>query len=148
MTLLALLNRVPALVLSSPLHPLMSRRRTVLAFLGRRTGRRYALPVNHLRRGRELLVTTDHGWWRNLDGGSPVEVTVRGRRVPAVAEAVREPAAVAEALTAMIIDHPPYGRWAHVRTLDGIPDPDDVRAEVARGRVLVRVRIPDDIMAG
>jgi len=82
-------------------------------------------------------------WWRNLDGGAPVELRLRGHRVAATAEAVRAPGEVAEALTALVRDHPPYGRWAHVRiAADGSPDPDDVRAEVAKGRTLVRIQLP------
>jgi hypothetical protein len=144
----SLINRVPAAVLSSPLHPLMSTRRLVLTFVGLRSGVRYATPVNYLQRGRELLITTNSRWWRNLAGGAPVELRLRGRRVDARAEAVREPDAVAEALTALVRDHRPYGRWAHVRVrADGTPDAADVRAEVERGRVLVRVQLPDDTIA-
>jgi hypothetical protein len=52
---------------------------------------------------------------------------------------------VAEALTAIVRDHPPYGRWAHIRVgADGTPDAADVRAEVARGRVLVLVQLPPE----
>lgn len=137
-------NRVPAAILSSPLHRLLSGKRLVLTFTGRRSGTRYATPVNYLQRGCEVLVTTDHQWWRNLDGGAPVELRLRGRHVHATAEAVRDPREVAEALTALIRDHPPYGRWAHVAVgADGTPDPADVAAEVARGRVLVRIQLPN-----
>lgn len=141
----SLLNRVPVAILSSRLHPLMSGKRLVLAFTGRRTGRWYATPVNYLQRDRELLVTTDSRWWRNIDGGAAVEVLLRGRRVAAWAVAVLDPEVVAEALTALISDHPPYGRWAHVKVIEGRPDPADVRAEVARGRVLVRMEVPEGI---
>ena len=45
---------------------------------------------------------------------------------------------MAEALTTIVRDHRPYGRWAHIRAgSDGTPNAADVRAEVARGRVLV-----------
>lgn len=75
-----------------------------------------------------------------------MELRLRGRHVRANAEAVREPHAVAEALTAFIGGHPPYGRWAHVRVgADGTPQAADVRAAVARGRVLVHVQLPDDV---
>ncbi len=68
---------------------------------------------------------------------------LRGRQVQASAEASRDPDVVAEALTALVLDHPPYGRWAHIHTgPDRTPDPADVRAEVARGRVLIRVQLP------
>lgn len=139
----SLANRVPAAILSSPLHRLLSGTRLVLTFTGRRSGTRYATPVNYLQRGREVLITTDSSWWHNLDGGAPVEVRLRGRRLRATAEAVRDHDLVAEALTALVRDHPPYGRWAHIRVgADGTPDAADVRAEVARGRVLVRVQLP------
>ena len=138
----SLTNLVPAAILSSPLHRLLSSKRLVLTFTGRRSGKRYTTPVNYLQRGREVLITTDSSWWRNLDGGAPVELQLRGRKLQATAEAVRDLGLVADALTAIVRDHPPYGRWAHVRVrADGTPDPADVRAEVARGRVLVRVQL-------
>ena len=127
----SLTNQVPAAILLSPLHRLLSSKRLVLTFTGRRSGKRYATPVNYLQRGREVLITTDSSWWHNLDGGAPVQLQLRGRKLRANAEAVR--------------DHPPYGRWAHVRVgADGTPDAADVRAEVARGRVLVRVQLPPE----
>ncbi|SDJ93422.1 protein of unknown function [Nonomuraea maritima] len=133
-------NWIPAAILSSPLHPMMSRRSLLLSFTGRRSGVRYVTPVNYLQRDRELLITTRSGWWRNFDGGGPVELRLRGRRVAAVAEAVREPTVVAEALTALVRDHRAYGRWARVRVgADGTPDTADVHAAIASGRVLVRV---------
>ena len=75
-------------------------------------------------------------WWSCSSGG---------RKLRATAQAVRDPDLIADALTAIVRDHPPYGRWAHVRvSADGTPDAADVRAEVARGRVLVRVRLPPE----
>jgi hypothetical protein len=141
----SLTNRIPAAILSSPLHRLLSGKRLVLAFTGCRSGNGYATPVNYLQRGREMLITTDSRWWRNLEGGAPVELQLRGRKLRAAAEAVRDLGLVAEALTAIVRDHPPYGRWAHVRVgADGTPAAADVRAEVARGRVLVRVQLPPE----
>jgi F420H(2)-dependent quinone reductase len=141
----SLTNLVPAAILSSPLHRLLSSKRLVLTFTGRRSGIRYATPVNYLQRGREVLITTDSSWWHNLDGGALVELQLRGRKLRATAQAVRDPDLIADALTAIVRDHPPYGRWAHVRvSADGTPDAADVRAEVARGRVLVRVRLPPE----
>ena len=136
-------NWVPAAILCSPGHRLLSGKRLVLTFTGRRTGRRYATPVNYLQRGRELLITTDSPWWHNFDVDARVQVRLRGKRLQATARAVREPDAVVEYLTAIVRDHPPYGRWAHIHVgADGTPDPADVRAEVERGRVLVRVHLP------
>lgn len=140
----SLANWMPTAILSSPAHRLLSGKRLVLTFTGRRSGKRYATPVNYLQRGTELLITTDHKWWRNLEGGVPVDVRLRGKTVHATAEALHDDEVVAAALTALVRDHPPYGRWAHVAVgADGTPDADDVRAEVTRGRVLVLVQLPE-----
>ncbi len=145
----SLANRVPAAILCSPLHRLLSGKRLVLTFTGRRSGTRYATPVNYLQRGRELVITTDSRWAHNLDGGAPVQLQLRGRQVQASAEVVRDHALVVEALTALVRDHPPYGRWAHIHVgNDGTPNPADVHAEVTGGRVLVRVQLaPTDTIA-
>ncbi len=120
-------KRVPAMILTSPLNRLLSGERLVLGF----TGRRGRDPLRHTgelpARRTRVLVTTDSGWWRNFDGGAPVELRLRGR-VAATARAVCDPDDVAEALTALV---------------RGIPDAADVEAEVARGRVLVRVCLPE-----
>jgi hypothetical protein len=137
----SILNWVPAAILSSPAHLILSGKRLVLSFTGRRSGTRYATPVNYLQRGSELLITTDSRWWHNLAGGAPAGLRLRGRRVQASAEAIRDPGTVAGALTAIVRHHPPYGRWARIRVgPDGTPEPADVHAEVARGRV--RVHLP------
>jgi hypothetical protein len=118
----SILNWVPAAILSSPAHLILSGKRLVLSFTGRRSGTRYATPVNYLQRGSELLITTDSRWWHNLAGGAPAGLRLRGRRVQASAEAIRDPGTVARVGP------------------DGTPEPADVHAEVARGRV--RVHLP------
>lgn len=84
----ALFNRTvnPAVraVLSSPLHPLLSRRLALITVTGRRNGRRYTFPVGYRQAGH--LVTVNVGWserkrwWRNLRDGGRVELRIRGHR--------------------------------------------------------------------
>lgn len=70
---------------------------------------------------------------------------MRGRRVQAMTEAFAISQLISEALTAIVRDHRPCGRWAHVHVgADGTPDPGDVAAEIARGQVLVRVQLPGE----
>ncbi len=53
----------------------------LLAFAGRRTGKRYEAVVGrHESTDGELVVVTGSRWRLNLRGGAPVEVVLRARR--------------------------------------------------------------------
>jgi deazaflavin-dependent oxidoreductase (nitroreductase family) len=132
------LNHVPRLILRSPLHPVLSRRFLLLSFRGRKTGRWYQLPLSYVRRDGEVIMTTDSGWWRNLRGGGPVQLRLRGRRMRGTAWAVTDEAEVRAALRDLITAQPSYARLADVRKLaDGSLDLD----RAARERVLIRVEL-------
>lgn len=75
----------------------------VLHVTGRRTGRALDVPVGyrHTTDGR-LLVLTNSRWRVNLRGRPDVEVTLIGRRLPARAEIVEDPVAVAEVYHSLI----------------------------------------------
>ncbi len=94
----AILNRaINPLVRSlirSPLHPLASRRLALISYTGRRSGRRYTIPVGYQMAGRQVTITVGSPdrkvWWRSLKGtGAPVELIVRGRRRTGHAVATR-----------------------------------------------------------
>lgn len=77
----------------------------LITVTGRRTGRRYRLPVQYARDGGALwILVGDHvakTWWRNLTTAAPVEVRLRGARLAGVARAVDggdEPDLVAQGL--------------------------------------------------
>ena len=78
-----------------------------------------------------------------LEGGAPVEKRMRGRQVQAAAEAFAITPLITEALTAIVRDHRAWRpSGAHPRWCRRDPDPGDVAAEIARGRILVRVQLP------
>ena len=63
-----LVNRVVALVLRSPLHGLVSRRILLLTFVGRRSGRTLAVPLNYVRVDGYIVCFTGpawSAWWKN-----------------------------------------------------------------------------------
>lgn len=98
--------------------------------------------MNYLQRGEQVLVTTDSGWGRNFKGGSRGAPAAGTPRASDRRDRARPPTRWP---THSVRDHPPYGRWAHIHVgADGTPNPDDVTAEVARGRVLVRIQLPAD----
>ncbi|HTC22741.1 MAG TPA: nitroreductase/quinone reductase family protein [Gemmatimonadales bacterium] len=81
--LMTRLNPVVAWLLRSPLHPLLSRGLLLLRVNGRRTGRRYWIPVGYQRDGDAITVLVSRArrkqWWRNYREPGPVEVLLRGR---------------------------------------------------------------------
>jgi hypothetical protein len=85
---LAVLNRTanPLLraMLSSPMHPLLSRGLALITVTGPRSGRRYTFPVGYRQDGDTVIVNVGWAerkrWWRNLTHGGPVEMRIRGRR--------------------------------------------------------------------
>jgi hypothetical protein len=69
-------------VLESRGHRLMSARLVGLTVTGRRSGREFVFPVSYREEAGALLVTPGGSerktWWRNLVGGAPVRVLLRG----------------------------------------------------------------------
>jgi len=77
-------NPVVKAVLSSPLHPLLSRGLALITVTGRRSGGRYTLPVGYRQDGDRVTINVGwpqrKDWWRNLRQGGAVEMRIRGRR--------------------------------------------------------------------
>ena len=133
------MNKIPAAVLRSPLHPLMSGKYLLLSFTGRKSGRRYTTPVAYLEENGVLLMTTDSSWWKNLKGGAPVTLLVKGREYEGIGEAITDQAEVVKVLGRFLEAQPGYGKFVGVkRKAGGRTDPSEVE-EAACGRVVVRV---------
>jgi hypothetical protein len=93
----------------------------VLHVTGRKTGRRYDIPVGYVLIDGRLTVITVAAWRVNLRGGADVEVTWRGRRRRMHAMLDEEPAAVAVACQRDIDQL----SWRQARRQLGISGPDD-----------------------
>jgi hypothetical protein len=72
-------NPVMLGLLRSPVGGRMRKQFMVLRFFGRRTGRRYDIPVVAHRLDGDLYALTDAPWRNNFRGGTDVEVTLDGR---------------------------------------------------------------------
>ena len=101
-TLVKMGNPVVSMLLGSPLHGVLDHSFLVLHLTGRKTGRRYDIPVGYVDMEGKLTVVTVARWRVNLRGGADVEVTLRGRRRPMHALLEEDPAAVAVSYQAMI----------------------------------------------
>ena len=86
-------------VLRTPLHGIFSKSIMLLLFRGRKTGRVYSTPLSYLREGDVVTAFTDSPWQRNLLGGAPVTVYLKGKAVAGFAEVIDDRDAVTEALT-------------------------------------------------
>jgi len=87
------LNRVVDVVLRSRFHWLLSRGLTLITVTGRRTGRRYTIPVGYLETPDAVVVLVGDApsktWWRNYMQPGPIEMRLRG--VPRAGRAVVVP---------------------------------------------------------
>jgi hypothetical protein len=76
-------NKLLVPLLRSPLHGLVSRGLLLITVTGRRTGRKFTIPVSY--RERDGVVRIGVGapagkqWWRNLREPAPVTLRLRGR---------------------------------------------------------------------
>lgn len=129
-------------LLDSPLHWPLSRWFAVIAWNGRKTGRRYSTPVSYVREGTTAYVTTGDRWWRNLTGGAPVAMRIAGRWQQGSALPMLDPAESRVEHERLFRDHPWFRRLTGIPAgLDGSPDSSALDRAVAAGRVLVRVEL-------
>lgn len=110
----------------------------LLSFTGRRSGKRYTTPVAYLRKGDEIVSTTDSLWWKNLQGGVPVSVLVAGVTYRGTAEAVTDPEPARKILAELVAHQPSYARLARLPTGPAGPDLDQA---IAGGRVGILIRL-------
>ena len=95
-------NPLVRMLLGSPLHGVLDDSFLVLHLTGRKTGRRYDIPVGYLDMEGKLAVVTVARWRVNLRGGADVEVTLHGRLRPMHALLEEDPTAAAVSYQAMI----------------------------------------------
>lgn len=129
-------------LLRSPFHGLLSKNLLLISFSGRKSGRRYEIPVAYVRDGAAILIASRANWWKNLRGGQPVELLLQGRRVAAVADVAEDPARREAELRKVLRGANQVARFMEV-TLDqaGDPDPRQLAAALEKGWVVVRVTL-------
>jgi deazaflavin-dependent oxidoreductase (nitroreductase family) len=132
-------NRFVIWMLHSPLRVFMGDI-TLITVTGRKTGRAISTPVNYVEDGETLLITSknDRTWWKNLRGGAPVTMLIKGKTYQAEAT-VSEDCTVVE---------PELLRFFRLtkRTIagihldkDGQPTKPEKFAQVAQSRVMIQI---------
>jgi hypothetical protein len=100
--LINLLNPFVRAALRSPLHSAMDKTMLILHVRGRRTGRRYDIPVAFSALDESLVVVTQHRWRVNLRDRTDVDVTYRGHRQNMQVHLDEDPVIVAGTLATII----------------------------------------------
>jgi hypothetical protein len=139
-------NPFVRLILRSPFHRMMSGAMMLVTVTGKKTGREYTFPVQYASDGRCLYVIPGNHqsktWWRNLIGGAPVSLRLRGGDVRGSAVVLNgggSAAEVEEGLRAYLARFPAAARTFGVeRSSDGALVEDGLRTAV-EAAVLVRI---------
>lgn len=108
--------------------------------VGRKTGRRYDVPVAYTRHDGKLLIGTKSVWSRNIRAGEPVTIRLKGRKILADTQVFTEEPDVTRLYAIMCRDNRNFANFNKVRIgADGAPDADDLHlawADGARAYVL------------
>jgi deazaflavin-dependent oxidoreductase (nitroreductase family) len=117
-----------ARLLAPLLSRLAGRRLVTLYVVGRKSGRRYALPVAYTRHEGDLLIGTPFGWGRNLRTGEPVTIRFKGRRRLADVLVLADERAVVDAYAVMARDNHAFAKFNNIGfDPAGNPLPADLR---------------------
>lgn len=140
-------NTIVIWLLQSPFHGLISRNTVLIGYEGRKTAKRYFVPVNFVRvageDGDHLLITSERGrtWWRNLRGGSPVDLRLQGTGLKAMARSLEEIQEVEEGLMTYFAHAPGSARYFNVGLDEGGRPLRRNRPGRAKRRVIIKVDI-------
>lgn len=94
--LLRVLNPLIGKLLRTPLAGTLRSRMMVVNVVGRKSGRRYSIPVSAHRIDGELYALTAAAWKNNFRGGAPADVLVDGQTTKMRGELLTDTALVAE----------------------------------------------------
>ncbi|MCK5645548.1 MAG: nitroreductase family deazaflavin-dependent oxidoreductase [Anaerolineales bacterium] len=136
-------NAFMMIILKSPLHAMLSRSICIITVRGRKTGIEYRTPVNYLRDGAVIWITSisERTWWRNLRAGQQVSLRIRGQNLTGQGNVIEGNEAVTQAFYEYLQLVPSRAKYFNVN-LDpaGMPIRSDI-AEAAKNRVMVRIEL-------
>ncbi len=129
-------------MLRSRVHGIVSKTILLISFTGRKTGQTYTTPVSYSEHDGQVTIFTHAAWWKNLRGGAPVTLRMRGRDVQGLAEPVAEDK---QAVAAALLEHlrvVPADASFYGVTYDEHknPRPETVQ-KAAQSVVMIRVRL-------
>jgi deazaflavin-dependent oxidoreductase (nitroreductase family) len=135
LALQSLVNRVVRALLRTPLICRGIGRRLITVYVvGRKSGRRYTIPVAYTQEGNHLLIGSPFPWARNLRTNQPLEIRLKGRRRQTDLEVFTAEDDVTRLYATMCRDNRQFAKFNKIG-LDpaGNPDPDDLHSAWTAG---------------
>jgi len=129
------------LLLNSPLHGMMSSNTLLISYTGWKSGKTYTTPVNYTQDGDMVRIVSqrDRVWWRNLIGGAPVTLRLRGKDRYGTANAFTDDARLMQGFEAFLRPNPQLARYFGIRhDQHGILNKEDI-VEASKSRVVVEI---------
>jgi hypothetical protein len=131
-------------LLHSKMHSPLSNSTLIITLTGRISGDLVTIPVHYVQKGKSIFIISenDRTWWRNLRGGAPVTIHLKGKDINAWADVKNTSTDVAKGICLFNDANGIYTRFFGL-SLDeeGNPDTDRLK-ELAKDRVLVIVKLP------
>jgi hypothetical protein len=119
------------------LHGMMSGSTILVTVTGCKSGQPISTPVNYAQEGNTLWVTSfrKRSWWRNLRGGQPLVLQIKGKEVQGWGRAIEDGPEVEAALSKYLQRLPKSAKYFDV-TLDenGYPNSAEIQ-KAAQDRV-------------
>lgn len=123
-------NAIVRRVLRGHLHSILSDFLLLLSFTGRRSATVYTIPVGYAWVEKDLVVLVgkadEKSWWRNLNGGAPVTVRIKGEDWTGTGTVVDHERA-APLMSAYFAALPKSAKTFGVKIVGGVADPATVQ---------------------
>jgi len=146
-----LINPLVSLILTSPLHGLLSGSVLILIYRGRKSGKEYQLPVQYAQEGTLVYILPgapeQKTWWRNMRDGQPVRLIVRGHTLAGQAELLQgeqDVKAITHALGTIFRRFPAAAGMAKIHAASGGTYAVEDLLQAARSTTVVRVKLDQD----
>ena len=118
----------------------MGGRLVILYVVGRKSGRRYCVPVAYMAEGNDLLIGTFSVWGRNLRTGEPIAIRLKGKRRWADVHVSATEPEVVSAYAHMARVNPTFAKFSSIHVAeDGQPDRCDLHLAWAGGARAIRL---------
>jgi deazaflavin-dependent oxidoreductase (nitroreductase family) len=138
-----LANRIVRGLLRTPLVcRVVGNRLLTVYIVGRKSGRRYAVPVAYTHHDGTLLIGTPFGWGRNLRTGQRIDIRIKGKRRPADVQVATDAAGVVELYAVMARDNSQFAKFNKIGIGPaGDPNPSDLHLAWACGARAIRLSL-------